>query len=537
MGNGAWLPVACMFGLLCAFVWLNEILDISHLLLGASRTPVNWHEAVVETVIIATVGIFTVSRLIRDTTDRVQAEEDAQRRAAQAALAYEVGRRVSGELELDELLSTIVATVREAFDYYSVIMMMLDEQAEWLTLQAIAGGYVDTFTEDLRLPIGEGMIGHAAESGESQISADVSQNPHYVRKADEITNSELAVPIKSRQKVIGVLDLQSDQFDAFDENDTVLMETLAHQIAIAIENARLHEETQQLAAFADGIVQTTTDGIAVEDDEGHFTFINSAAAAMLGYTPDELIGQHRAIITPPDQQPTVQAADERRTHGETDHYELELVRKDGTRFPALIGGTPRFEDGRLAGTLATFTDMTERKRAEEALRKLAITDPLISCFNRRHFFSLAEKELARSVRYKHQLSAIMIDIDHFKQVNDTYGHIVGDQVLVAIARRIEDLLRTTDIFARYGGEEFVILLPESSTIQARQTAERLREKAAEPLRINELEISLSISLGISCRSGEDDISIDALLDRADQALYAAKQAGRNRVMVWSVSES
>ena len=105
------------------------------------------------------------------------------------------------------------------------------------------------------------------------------------------------------------------------------------------------------------------------------------------------------------------------------------------------------------------------------------------------------------------------------------------------ARRIETFLRSTDIFARYGGEEFVILLSETSDAQAWQIAERLREKVAEPFKVNELEILVSISLGLSCWRSKDEILLDALLDRADQALYAAKRTGRNQVLAWPISEN
>lgn len=177
--------------------------------------------------------------------ERRRAEEEARRRAAQAALIYQVGQRVSGELELEALLSEIVTAVRDAFDYHSVLLMLLNEEANCLTLQAIAGGYADVFPADLWLGVGEGMIGHAAATGAPQISGDVSQDPHYIRKATETTQSELAVPIKSGRDTIGVLDLQSNNLDAFDETDVMLMETLADQIAVAIKNARLYEKAQQ----------------------------------------------------------------------------------------------------------------------------------------------------------------------------------------------------------------------------------------------------------------------------------------------------
>lgn len=177
----------------------------------------------------------------------------------------------------------------------------------------------------------------------------------------------------------------------------------------------------------------------------------------------------------------------------------------------------------------------ERKRAEAELQRLATTDPLTEVLNRRHFFYLAEKELARAVRYQRQISIIMLDLDHFKQVNDTFGHKVGDEVLIAVAVRIGKILRKTDIYARYGGEEFVALLTETGIIQAQQAAERLRKKIAEIIKINELEISVRVSIGVACRNSEDDILIDTLLDRADQAMYAAKRGGRDRVIAWSGS--
>jgi len=182
-----------------------------------------------------------------EVTECKRVEEEAQRRTAQAALLYEVGQRVSGELELEPLLSEIVTAICDAFDYYGVLLMLLDEASERLTLQSVAGGYTDLFPEDLWIAVGEGMTGYAAATGETQISGDVSKDPHYIRKAEEETKSELAVPIKSGQSVIGMLDLQSDKLDAFDETDVLLMETLADQVAVAIKNARLFEEARSHA--------------------------------------------------------------------------------------------------------------------------------------------------------------------------------------------------------------------------------------------------------------------------------------------------
>ncbi len=183
--------------------------------------------------------------IYRDITERKQAEENVKRRAAQAALMYEVGKRVSGKLNLEVLLLEIVRSVQEAFNYYGVMMLLLDKKKSLLEMKAIAGNYVDIFPKEIKIEVGQGMIGQAASSGITQLSGDVSQNPHYVSFAYEKTKSELAVPIKRGKKVIGVLDIQSDDLDAFDEIDVKALETLSNQIATAIENARLYEKAQQ----------------------------------------------------------------------------------------------------------------------------------------------------------------------------------------------------------------------------------------------------------------------------------------------------
>ncbi|MCP4543811.1 MAG: GAF domain-containing protein [Chloroflexi bacterium] len=177
-----------------------------------------------------------------------RAVADAQHRAAQLALISKVGQRVSGQLELDVLLSEIVTSVQDAFDYSGVMLLLLDEETQRLILQSIAGGHVDILPDSLSLAIGEGMIGRAAETGETQISGDINQDPYYVRRAEVRTKSELAVPIKSGQKVIGVLDLQSDELAAFGESDQVVMEALASQVAAALENAQLFYERERRVA-------------------------------------------------------------------------------------------------------------------------------------------------------------------------------------------------------------------------------------------------------------------------------------------------
>ncbi|MCK5078029.1 MAG: GAF domain-containing protein, partial [Calditrichia bacterium] len=173
-----------------------------------------------------------------------KAENAAQQFAAQASLLNEVGQRVSGVLDLNTLLNEIVISARDAFDYYGVMLFLKEEEKEAFRLQSIAGGYKDIFPKDISIKMGEGMIGRAAQTHEIQLSNDVTQNPHYVKKVGEITCSELSVPIKVEDEVIAVLDIQSDEKDIFKETDVAMLETFSTQIEAAINNARLYEKSQ-----------------------------------------------------------------------------------------------------------------------------------------------------------------------------------------------------------------------------------------------------------------------------------------------------
>ncbi|HHN65991.1 MAG TPA: diguanylate cyclase [Nitrospirae bacterium] len=179
----------------------------------------------------------------------------------------------------------------------------------------------------------------------------------------------------------------------------------------------------------------------------------------------------------------------------------------------------------------------ELKAANERLRDLALKDGLTGLYNHRYFQELLDKELSRARRYNHPISLIMLDIDHFKRINDTYGHPQGDVVLKEISRVIRDSLRDTDIAARYGGEEFAIVLPETDLKGALSVAERLRSEveALMPV-LDGNRIKVTISLGVT--SIEDHSTVvekKHLIDVADRALYCSKKKGRNRITIVSLA--
>ena len=179
-----------------------------------------------------------------------------------------------------------------------------------------------------------------------------------------------------------------------------------------------------------------------------------------------------------------------------------------------------------------FGGAVERARLFEHIQRLAITDGLTGLFNRRHFFVKAQEEYERALRYNHPLSILMIDVDHFKHVNDEHGHHAGDLVLKQVAETCRKALRQVDIIGRYGGEELVVLMPETAQDSALQAAERLRESIIS-LQFPNIEKSLCVTISIGVATLEDTIELDRLLDRADQALYQAKDFGRNQVKIWT----
>jgi diguanylate cyclase (GGDEF)-like protein len=175
----------------------------------------------------------------------------------------------------------------------------------------------------------------------------------------------------------------------------------------------------------------------------------------------------------------------------------------------------------------------ELLQANRKLEELATTDPLTGIANRRKMTEQIAQELERARRFHHPLSLLMIDIDHFKRINDTYGHDVGDQAIIRTATMLTSQLRAVDLAARFGGEEFVLLMPETHIAVAVHAAERLRERAAQLVVRAEsgLEVGLTISIGVAAADphGTPD-SPSSLLVRADKALYRAKKEGRNRVV-------
>ena len=184
------------------------------------------------------------------------------------------------------------------------------------------------------------------------------------------------------------------------------------------------------------------------------------------------------------------------------------------------------------GRMLTYVDITDLNEKATMLERLATTDPLTGLYNRRHFLGSLDAEWSRFQRYYRSVSVLMLDIDHFKSVNDRYGHAVGDEAIKAVAAACNQGKRKSDLVGRIGGEEFAVLLPETSLSRAKLVAERIRKQAmAIRLSAHQAQFGVTVSIGIA-EASVSMSGIDALMGAADQALYQAKAEGRNRCIAW-----
>jgi diguanylate cyclase (GGDEF)-like protein/PAS domain S-box-containing protein len=279
------------------------------------------------------------------------------------------------------------------------------------------------------------------------------------------------------------------------------------------------------------ITQSLAVGLFVLDKRGRLSMINPEGERLLGWSEEELCGEeiHDLIYQAAEQE----APDSNVFLKRADHSDDGLFqRKDGSSFHVSYVVSPLMIDRQSVGNVVSFQDISERKQMEQELERMATRDDLTGLHNRRELNRRLEDELRRAERYEQQFSVWMLDIDHFKAINDTFGHPVGDKVLETLAINLVRILRDTDIIARYGGEEFTVILPHTSLEQSKKMAERVcTAVAAMTFDLNGSDdLSTTVSIGVAAypRHGT---TADQLIHAADQGLYAAKQSGRNRVCV------
>jgi len=362
--------------------------------------------------------------------------------------------------------------------------------------------------------------------------------------------SYVGVPLTVEGMPIGVLAVLDTRAHRLSKYQVKGLEILARQISVCLESRWESTQLQERAATLEAaearlsmsqrrmeyLFQHQAVATYTTDVEGTVFEFNSLAEELFGWFAHEIIGQHESLLLPPEEQEQARDVRANVSVGTPVHNcERRIQRSDGLQVWTLFSAHPVYDShGDINGIINVCSDITVRKRLEAELSEmntkleaLASTDALTQVANRRSIMDFLDGEFAS--RHRYPVSAVLMDVDKFKQFNDTYGHPAGDEVLRTVARVLQSNVRTGDRVGRYGGEEFVCVLPRTELVDAVMVAERLRaalEAFPWPLRL----VTASIGVAISTPEMED---MGQLISLADTRLYAAKEGGRNRV----VSES
>ena len=321
-----------------------------------------------------------------------------------------------------------------------------------------------------------------------------------------------------------------------DNKDAIGIIGIMHDIS---DRKQMEEQLRFEEKRFRNLVEHSSDVIVVVNLEGNIVYQNPAIEKVLGYKPEERAGKRGMEIVHPDDvnflaesfltvisNPNTPAI----------RGEVRLRHKDGTYRTLEAVGSSLVKDHVVEGVIINYRDITERKLAEEALKKseqryleLSIIDDLTQLYNSRHFYAQLEREIERSKRYEQPLTLLMIDIDKFKDFNDAYGHIEGDNVLARLGRVIKRCLRDSDTAYRYGGEEFTIILPMTTSRDGFVTAERIKDELNKEVftPVPGKEVIVTMSIGVAEYQLIEDMK--TFVNRTDQFMYRAKHDGRNRI--------
>ena len=483
------------------------------------------------------------------------------------AVLFDAGQAVLSTFDLDEVLQRILAIARDFFHLPNVAILLLDREAGQLCVRSQIGW--DAGKDKICLGEHAGIAGASVLKKQPVYAPDVTQDPRYICAAQS-TRSELAIPLMVRDEVVGVLDCQSDRFDHFDPETIELLTLFSTQASIALQNARLYSLERQRARQLEAINTIAQQSTAVMELEELLVrvcaviqkaFQVSHVSLLLREDGDLVMRAHQGILTPcappngrfpASQEPWSRVISASGTIVEEDlsglPEPLRLFRESASRM-----SIPLISFGQTLGVLTLHSSQPNAFRESELqslesvadicansiqnahyverVKQLAYLDGLTGIFNRRFFELRIMEEIERARRYGTGMAVIMADIDQFKRLNDEFGHLLGDEVLRQVSSLFHQQLRKVDVVCRYGGEEFAILLTQISAQQAIAIAEKLR-RLVERFQFPGVPRTITISVGVAAFP-TDGKTRDEMVRAADSGLYAAKQAGRNRVCVAS----
>jgi diguanylate cyclase (GGDEF)-like protein len=492
-------------------------------------------------------------------------------RAAQLGVLQAASTRLSRAGGVTEIGRAIVEETRRIIEYHNARVYLLEPGGaiEPIAFEGVVGEYVNVDFSLLRTHVGHGFTGWVAEHGLPLLVDDCNSDPRgaSIPGTADVDESMLVVPMAYDGVVIGVITLSKLGLHQFDDDDLRLLLILADLAATAVESARLLDRSRGLAGELRRLLDMSSELSGSLDSRqvanltaGHLVSAMGVDECVISYwdRPNDRLLTLGIAPLRNDVQPTYELADYPNTRlvleqrasvtvdrddPNADPAEATLLRHDGNRslvmLPLVVKGqaiglvemNSRTVSGlgpeqlELARTMANEAAMAlENARLYEEARALADRDPLTGFYNHRYLHQRLAEEVTRANRAGEPLSVLMLDLDKFKLVNDSFGHLYGDRVLSWTAEVIRSTLRSSDIPARYGGDEFAILLPATSAKAAARAADRIHTAFAAAGHIGEAgeQIDVSLSIGVATYP-EDGRSATELIAVADAALYRDKR--------------
>ncbi len=523
--------------------------------------------------------IIGVQGIYWDITQVRKATLESQERLNELSTLYAISQ-AAANLELEPLLTVVGQKIEETFHVHSSFIALYDKANEFINIP-----YMINLGERVSItgvPYGPGFSSEVIRTRKALvINSGVEQRGKELGAvlvaAQELgyPKSWLGVPMIVGDEVIGVISTQDyEKENAFSASDLNLFSAIASNVGIAIKNAQLYEEMQEElserkkteADLADSqarlqaIFANVRAGIGVSQEDGKLIFVNDRWATMFGYSAHELSRKTIRDIGYSEDKDSITEAYRTLIDGEVESFQIEkrFTHKNGNLFWGSVSAKAiRRADSSLENVIYVITDISLLKTTEEELikanqllvsqleeiailrdrlREQAIRDPLTNLYNRRFMEETLTLEIHRAHRTNSKVCLIMMDIDHFKSVNDQFGHRTGDFVLESLGQMLLSYTRKSDVACRYGGEEFLIVLPGSSLQDAARRAEQFR------INFESIQISgkgtatnATMSIGVACYPDHGDDG-EQVLNRADEALYQAKAAGRNCVVVYQKTD-
>lgn len=417
---------------------------------------------------------------------------------------------------------------------------MVDEQSKQVRPIASFGSgreYLETLhiTTDANDPNGRGPIGRSVRENLPYWCQDFVNDPittpWHERGKQFGWGAVASIPLLCRDTIVGVLTLYAGEANAFDEAVRNLLLEMAMDVGFALERFAGEKERKSLEENLHKLslaVEQSPDSIVITDLNANIEYANTSFTKVTGYSLEEVIGKNPRIMqsgkTPKSTYEDMWA---HLTRGELWQGELSNKRKDGTEYIESVLISPvRQADGQVTHYLAIKEDITEKKLTEERIEKLVNFDQLTNLPNRSRLNERFQFALSLAQRSGEHLTVMFLDLDHFKDINDTLGHTIGDQLLVEVATRLKTTLREEDTISRQGGDEFVLILPGTEEKGAAHVAAKLMDLISRPCQVEQHELAATCSIGIAIYpyDGED---FETLSKNADAAMYRVKQTGRN----------